>query len=118
MCLGIIGGYIDGTFVGSAPDADFYLYASENADVEIPEEQLYWIEAAEEADRQRVDVISTSLGYSEFDDSRYDYTYADMNGTTTFISRGAQIASEKGIFVLMLLKRRTKSLALYICTSR
>jgi hypothetical protein len=48
-----------------------------------------------------VDVISTSLGYSEFDDSRYDYTYADMNGTTTFISRGAQIASEKGIFVLI-----------------
>lgn len=101
MCLGIIGGYIDGTFVGSAPDADFYLYASENADVEIPEEQLYWIEAAEEADRQGVDVISTSLGYSEFDDSRYDYTYSDMNGTTTFISRGAQIASEKGIFVLI-----------------
>lgn len=46
-------------------------------------------------------MISTSLGYSEFDDSRYDYTYSDMNGTTTFISRGAQIASEKGIFVLI-----------------
>ena len=101
MCLGIIGGYLDGTFVGSAPDADFYLYVSENADVEIPEEQLYWIEAAEEADRQGVDVISTSLGYSEFDHSRYDYTYADMNGTTTFISRGSQVASEKGIFVLI-----------------
>ncbi|WP_379963313.1 S8/S53 family peptidase [Epilithonimonas sp. UC225_85] len=101
MCLGIIGGYIDGTFVGSAPDADFYLYASEDADNEIPEEQLYWIEAAEEADRKGVDVISTSLGYTEFDDSRYDYTYADMNGGTTFISRGAQIASEKGIFVLI-----------------
>ena len=101
MCLSIIGGYIDGTFVGTAPDADFYLYASEDAAKEIPEEQLYWIEAAEEADRQGVDVISTSLGYSEFDDSRYDYTYQDMNGTTTFISRGAQIASEKGIFVLV-----------------
>ncbi len=101
MCLGIIGGYIDGTFVGAAPDADFYLYASEDAANEIPEEQLYWIEAAEEADRQGVDVISTSLGYSEFDDSRYDYTYDDMNGTTTFISRGAQIASEKGILVLI-----------------
>lgn len=101
MCLGIIGGYIDGTFVGSAPDADFYLYASEDAANEIPEEQLYWIEAAEEADRQGVDVISTSLGYSEFDDSRYDYTYDDMDGTTTFISRGAQVASEKGIFVLV-----------------
>lgn len=101
MCLGIIGGYIDGNFVGSAPDANFYLYASENASVEIPEEQLYWIEAAEEADRQGVDLISTSLGYTEFDDSRYDYTYDDMNGTTTFISRGAQIAAEKGIFVLI-----------------
>lgn len=101
MCLGIIGGYIDGTFVGSAPDADFYLYASEWAEEEIPEEQLYWIEAAEEADRKGVDIISTSLGYTEFDDSRYDYTYADMNGSTTFISRGAQIASEKGIFVLI-----------------
>lgn len=99
VCLGAIGGYINNQFVGTAPDADFYLYASENADIEIPEEELYWIEAAEEADRKGVDLISTSLGYYEFDDSRYDYTYDDMNGTTSFIARGAQIAFEKGIFV-------------------
>jgi hypothetical protein len=71
--LGIIAGYIDGIFVGSAPDADFYLYASENSALEIPEEELYWIEAAEEADRQGVDIISTSLGYNTFDDSKYNY---------------------------------------------
>lgn len=118
MCLGIIGGYIDGTFVGSAPDADFYLYASEDADNEIPEEQLYWIEAAEEADRKGVDVISTSLGYTEFDDSRYDYTYADMNGGTTFISRGAQIASEKGIFVLIAAGNEGQSNWHYISAPR
>lgn len=99
-CLGIIGGYIDGTFVGSAPDANFYLYATENAAIEIPEEELYWIQAAEEADRNGVDIISTSLGYNTFDDSRYSYTYADMNGKTSFIARGAQIAAEKGIIVL------------------
>ena len=99
VCLGTIGGYIDNQFVGTAPDADFYLYASEDAGNEIPEEQLYWIEAAEEADRKGVDVISTSLGYTTFDDSRYNYTYADMNGTTSFIARGAQLATEKGIFV-------------------
>lgn len=99
VCLGTIGGYLDNQFVGTAPDADFYLYASENAGIEIPEEQLYWIEAAEEADRKGVDVISTSLGYNEFDDSRYDYVYADMNGKTSFIARGAQLATEKGIFV-------------------
>ena len=93
-------GFIDGQYAGSAPDADFYLYASENAAVEIPEELIYWTEAAEEADRKGVDLITTSLGYTTFDDTRYNMVYGDMNGTTSFISRAAQIAVEKGIFVL------------------
>lgn len=101
VVLGAIGGYIQNTFVGSAPDADFYLYRSENAAVEVPEEELYWIEAAEEADRKGVDLITTSLGYSTFDDPKYSYTYANMNGTTSFIARGSQIAVSKGIFVLI-----------------
>lgn len=100
VVLGAIGGYIADTFVGSAPDADFYLYRSENATVEIPEEELYWIEAAEEADRKGVDLITTSLGYNVFDDPKYNYTYADMNGTKSFIARGSEIAVNKGIFVL------------------
>lgn len=101
VVLGAIGGYVQNSFVGSAPDADFYLYRSENAAVEIPEEELYWIEAAEEADRKGVDLITTSLGYSTFDDPKYNYTYANMNGTTSFIARGSQIAAGKGIFVLI-----------------
>lgn len=100
VVLGAIGGYIQDTFVGSAPDADFYLYRSENAAVEIPEEELYWIEAAEEADRKGVDLITTSLGYATFDDPKYNYTYANMNGSTSFIARGAEIAVSKGIFTL------------------
>lgn len=101
-CLGIIGGYLDGTFVGAAPDASFYLYATEVGDEEIPEEELYWIQAAEESDRKGVDIISTSLGYADFfDDTRYNYTYAQMNGSTSFIARAAQIASEKGIIVVV-----------------
>lgn len=99
-CLGVIAGYVENSFAGSAPDADFYLYATEDADNEIPEEQLYWTEAAEEADRKGVDLITTSLGYYDFDDSRYNLLYSDMNGTTSFIARSAQIATEKGIFVL------------------
>lgn len=99
-CLGVIAGYISNQYVGSAPDADFYLYASEDGANEIPEELIYWTEAAEEADRKGVDVISTSLGYYDFDDTRYNLLYEDMNGTTSFIARTAQIAVEKGIFVL------------------
>lgn len=100
VVLGAIGGYIQDTFVGAAPDADFYLYRSENATVEIPEEELYWIEAAEEADRKGVDMITTSLGYATFDDPKYNYTYANLNGSTSFIARGAEIAVNKGIFTL------------------
>lgn len=98
--LGAIAGYIDGSFVGSAPDANFYLYCSEVNAVEIPEEELYWIESAEDADRKGVDLITTSLGYSTFDDIRYNLTYADMNGKVSFIARVAEIAVNKGIFVL------------------
>lgn len=101
VCMGAIGGYIDNGYVGSAPDADFYLYATESGPFEIPEEELYWIEAAEEADRKGVDLISSSLGYADFfDDTRYNYSYSDMTGSKSFIARGAQIASEKGIIVM------------------
>src|SRR5690606_12481230 len=101
VVLGAIGGYIDHVFVGSAPDADFYLYISENTAVEIPEEELYWIMAAEEADRKGADIINTSLGYNTFDDPKHSYTYSDMNGTASFIARGAQIGAEKGIIVMV-----------------
>ena len=115
-CLGVIAAYVENSFVGTAPDADFYLYATEDGDNEIPEEQLYWTEAAEEADRKGVDVISTSLGYYEFDDSRYDLVYADMNGTTSFIARTSQIAAEKGIFVLAAAGNEAQKAWHYIIT--
>ncbi|MGC4130589.1 MAG: S8/S53 family peptidase [Bergeyella sp.] len=101
ICLGATGGYLEGQFTGSAPDADYYLFVTEHGDLEIPEEELYWIQAAEEADRLGVDVISASLGYGDFfDDTRYNYTYQDMTGSRSFVARGAQAAAEKGIFVL------------------
>ena len=115
-CLGTIAGYIENSFVGSAPDADFYLYASENAAIEIPEELIYWAEAAEEADRKGVDVITTSLGYYDFDDTRYSLLYSDMDGTTSFIARAAQIATEKGIFVLAAAGNEAQNSWHYIIT--
>ncbi len=115
-CLGVIAGYIENSYVGSAPDADFYLYASEDAANEIPEEMIYWAEAAEEADRKGVDIITTSLGYYDFDDSRYNLLYSDMDGSTSFIARAAQIASEKGIFVLAAAGNEAQNSWHYIIT--
>ncbi|TXD45914.1 S8 family serine peptidase [Polaribacter sp. IC073] len=98
--LSTIGGYLENQFVGAAPDASFYLFRTENAPVEVPLEETLWVEAAERADSLGVDVINTSLGYSTFDNADYNYSYADMNGKTTFISRGAEIAGNKGILVV------------------
>ena len=100
MVLSTIAGYVEGEFVGTAPDADFYLFVSENAAIEVVLEESLWVEAAEEADRLGVDVINTSLGYSNFDNPNHSHTYADMDGNTTFISKGAEIACSRGIIVV------------------
>jgi len=96
--LSCIAGYESGKLVGTAPDANFYLFITEDIANESPLEESLWVEAAERADSLGVDVINTSLGYTRFDNSAYDYTYQDMDGKTTFISRGLELAFSKGIF--------------------
>jgi len=99
--LATIAGYIDNQFIGTAPDAEFYLFITEDNLNEVPLEESLWVEAAEKADSLGVDVINTSLGYSVFfDNPDYNYTYADMDGKTAFISRGAEIAFSRGMIVV------------------
>ena len=95
-----IVGFIENQFVGTAPDAAIYCFRTEDVASENPVEESYWVEAAERADSLGVDVINTSLGYRTFDNPNYDYSYDDMDGETTFISRGATIAFEKGMVVV------------------
>ena len=101
VVLSTIGGYLENQFVGTAIDADFYLYITEDNTHEMPDEEVHWIAAAEVADSIGVDVITTSLGYNEFDDPRYNYVYEDMDGQTTYITRGAQFAAERGIMIVV-----------------
>ncbi|WP_264529536.1 S8 family serine peptidase [Flavobacterium sp. N502540] len=100
MVLSTMGGYKENALVGTAPDASYYLYITEYDPTENPVEESYWVEAAEEADRVGADIITTSLGYFEFDNPNYTHTYSDMNGVTNFISRGAEMAFNKGIIVV------------------
>lgn len=93
-----------GTMVGAAFKASFALYRSENVSIESPYEEVTWLLAAERADSVGVDIISSSLGYNifegEFDSDEYNYTYQDMDGKTTIISRAARYAAQKGIMVV------------------
>ena len=100
MTLSCMGAYVDGELVGTAPDAQYYLYVTEDVTQESPVEESYWVEAAEEADRVGADVISTSLGYYEFDNPNYGHSYDEFTGNTAFASKGANIAFSKGIVVV------------------
>ena len=103
--LSSMGGYVDGQLVGTAPDAKYYLFITEDANSAVPYnenpvEESNWVEAAEEADRVGVDIISTSLGYFGYDNPNYSHTYSDMTGNLAFASQGANIAFDKGIIVV------------------
>jgi subtilisin family serine protease len=100
--MGVIAGDLPGKYLGSAYGAEFALARTENndGDFEKPVEMLYWGMGAEWADSLGADLISSSLGYFQFDDGIGDYTYADMDGHTTDISRAAEIAAAKGILVV------------------
>ena len=100
LVLSDMAGYIEDQFVGTAPDASYYLFITEDAPNENPVEESYWVEAAERADSLGVNVINTSLGYTTFDNSNYNYSPSDMDGNTAFISRGANIAFEKGMLLV------------------
>ena len=99
--LSTIAGYVDGELVGTAPDAKFYLFTTEDVTSETPLEESLWVEAAEKADSLGVDVINTSLGYRNFDETRYNHLYSDMDGNTTFNARGANIAADRGMIVVV-----------------
>lgn len=84
----------------AAPNADFMLLRTENGFSEYRVEEYNWVSAAELADSMGADIINISLGYSLFDDASQDYTYADMDGKTTTISKAVTIASRKGMLVV------------------
>lgn len=98
-CLSTIAANIPGTMVGTAPKASFWLLRSENAATEYPVEEHNWVAAAEYADSAGADMISSSLGYNQFNDAAFNHTYADFYKNSTMVTRGAAYAAKKGMIV-------------------
>jgi len=87
-------------FVGTAPEASYWLLRSEDQDTEQPVEEDYWAAAIEFADSVGVDVINTSLGYYAFDEGFDGYRYRDLDGHTSLMSHSASLAADKGMIVV------------------
>jgi hypothetical protein len=100
--LGCMAANIPGTYVGTAPNANYFLYITEDVLVEAPIEEDNWLMAAERADSIGVYLINSSLGYNKFDAplTAASYVYADMDGNTSLIVKAANKAVSKGMFVV------------------
>jgi serine protease AprX len=100
MTLSCIGAMQTGAYIGTAPNANFYLFITENDNSEHPVEEYNWLFAAEYADSVGVDIISSSLGYTEFDYPSLSYTYASLNGNFAVSTKAADFAAATGILVV------------------
>ena len=96
-CMGL---NVPNVFVGTAPEASFWLLRSEDGRTEQEVEEDYWVMAAEFADSVGVDVINTSLGYNNFDDKVTSHKYWELDGKTAFISRAASMVASKGMVLV------------------
>jgi hypothetical protein len=101
MVLSTMAGNVPGQYLGTAPDASYWLIRTEYVPTEYKVETDFWCSGIEFADSAGVDVATSSLGYSTFDDPSMNFTYADMNGKVSRASRAANLASTKGIIVLV-----------------
>ena len=101
MVLSCMGGNDPGELVGTAPDASYILIRTEDGGSELIIEEYNWVSGAEFADSLGADVLNTSLGYSDFpDDPSQNHTYEDMDGNTTPITIGADVAASRGMVVV------------------
>jgi hypothetical protein len=100
-CLSTIAANMPGVFMGTAPKTSFYLYRTEDVGSEYPIEEQNWVAGMERADSLGIDISSTSLGYFNFDNATFNYTYANMNGNTTLSAKGADMAAKKGIICVL-----------------
>lgn len=98
--LSIMAGNLPQNYLGTAPDASYWLIRTEDVDTEYLKELDFWVAGIEFADSVGSDVVNSSLGYFTFDDSAMNFTYADMNGEVSRAAKAASMAAQKGMIVV------------------
>ena len=87
----------EGLFVGTAPEAEYWILRAEDTHTESLAEEDYWAAAVEFADSVGADIVSSSLGYQEFDDKETSHKYYELDGNHALISKTASLLAYKGI---------------------
>ncbi len=93
----ILAGFDEGNLIGPAFNSSFLLAKTEYIPTETHAEEDNYAAALEWMDSIGVDITTSSLGYSEFDATDFSYTYNDMDGKTTIVTKAAEFAFDRGI---------------------
>ncbi len=90
-------------FYGLAIKSNIYLASTETSRSESRVEEDNWVAAIEWMDSLGVRLVNSSLGYSQgFSNPVENYTPQNMDGNTSIIAKGAQMAvNEKGMIVVV-----------------
>jgi len=100
LTFSVVGGFKDSSLIGSGFGSDFVLAKTEDIRSETHVEEDNYAAALIWMENLGVDITSASLGYSQFDASTFSYTYEDMDGKTTIVTRAAEIAFRKGVLTV------------------
>lgn len=95
----VIAGYAPRQLIGPAFGASYLLAKTENLPSETPEEEDHWVAGVEWAKENRAKIISSSLGYTVFDD-KTSHPYSSLNGETLATARIANVAAQFGILIV------------------
>lgn len=99
--LSSMSGFYDGKLIGPAFDSEILLAKTEYVPTETPMEEDFWLEAAEWAEAQGTDIITSSLIYKVYDEpfSNNSYSYDNYDGNTAITTIAADMCAHLGIVV-------------------
>ena len=100
LVFSIVGGFKEGSVIGAAFGSDFILAKTEDIRSEKHIEEDNYAAALEWMEGYGVDITSSSLGYSTFNSPEFSYSYENMDGKTTIVTRAAELAFRRGVVTI------------------
>ena len=95
----LFAGFVPGRLVGIARGASYLLAKTEDVRSETRVEEDHYVAALEWADSIGVDVVSSSLGYLDFD-TGFGYPASQLNGDVAVTTVAADSAAARGILIV------------------
>ncbi len=96
--LSCIAGHVPEMLIGSAYDVEVLLAKTEVLKSETRIEEDYYVAALEWMEAEGAEIISSSLGYRDFDN--FEYFYSDLDGETAVTTIAANWLFERGVLLV------------------